>query len=53
MTTPPTDTVLLLHSSASSSHQWQALMQQLQAAHRVIAVDLHGMAQQIEAAHLR
>lgn len=48
MTTPPTDTVLLLHSSASSSHQWQALMQQLQAAHRVIAVDLHGHGRQAD-----
>lgn len=37
---PPT--VVLLHSSASSARQWQALREALQPDFRVLAVDLHG-----------
>ena len=35
-------TVVLLHSSASSSRQWQPLMQALEPSFRVHALDLHG-----------
>lgn len=48
MTTKTKDTVLLLHSSASSSRQWQALTLQLQTQHHVIAVDLHGHGRQAD-----
>src|SRR5262249_33301377 len=34
--------VILLHSSASSSRQWQSLVERLQPRHRVFSVDLHG-----------
>jgi pimeloyl-ACP methyl ester carboxylesterase len=34
--------VVCLHSSASSSGQWQALMERLTSRFRVIAVDLYG-----------
>jgi len=34
--------VVLLHSSASSSSQWRALMESLSAQHRVLAPDLQG-----------
>lgn len=40
MSHPPT--VVLLHSSASSSRQWQRLQQSLQARFRVLTVDFHG-----------
>lgn len=36
------ETVLLLHSSASSSAQWRALLDRLSERYRVIAPDLHG-----------
>jgi pimeloyl-ACP methyl ester carboxylesterase len=36
------DSVLLFHSSASSSRQWQPLIEQLQPHHRVHAIDLYG-----------
>ncbi|HUL09833.1 MAG TPA: alpha/beta fold hydrolase [Candidatus Acidoferrum sp.] len=39
------ETVLLLHSSASSSAQWRALTEILQARWRVLAPDLHGYGQ--------
>lgn len=35
-------TVVLLHSSASSARQWQALVAQLQPRLRCLAIDLHG-----------
>lgn len=35
-------TVVLLHASASSSRQWDALVQALQPTHDVQAIDLHG-----------
>lgn len=44
MTQPPT--VILLHSSASSSRQWDALVQMLAGRYRVHAVDLHGHGRQ-------
>ena len=44
MTQPPT--VILLHSSASSSRQWDALVQLLACRFRVHAVDLHGHGRQ-------
>jgi len=39
------ETVLLLHSSASSSAQWRPLTEVLQARWRVLAPDLHGYGQ--------
>jgi pimeloyl-ACP methyl ester carboxylesterase len=36
------ETVLLLHSSASSSGQWQSLTESLQATYRFLAPDLYG-----------
>src|SRR5437773_377846 len=36
------ETVLLLHSSASSGAQWRSLSEILQARWRVLAPDLHG-----------
>ncbi len=39
------ETVLLLHSSASSSAQWRSLTEILQARWRVLAPDLHGYGQ--------
>ena len=36
------ETVLLLHSSASSSAQWRSLTETLQNSHRVLAPDLYG-----------
>ncbi len=36
------ETVVLLHSSASSARQWQALAEQLRPQFRVHAIDLHG-----------
>lgn len=36
------ETVVLLHSSGSSSRQWQALAERLRPRHDVYAVDLHG-----------
>jgi len=39
------ETVLLLHSSASSSTQWRPLSESLQARWRVLAPDLHGYGQ--------
>lgn len=39
-------TVVLLHSSASSGRQWQALVEQLRPDVRVHAVDLHGHGRQ-------
>jgi pimeloyl-ACP methyl ester carboxylesterase len=39
------ETVLLLHSSASSSAQWRPLAEMLQAGWRVLAPDLHGYGQ--------
>jgi len=36
------ENVICLHSSMSSSRQWQDLMQRLQHSFRVIALDLHG-----------
>ena len=46
MTRTPTQTVLLLHSSGSSSRQWQALIEQLQPHYAVHAIDLHGHGRQ-------
>jgi pimeloyl-ACP methyl ester carboxylesterase len=40
------ETVVLLHSSASSSRQWQALAAQLQPQYRVLTIDLHGHGRQ-------
>lgn len=48
MTRTPTQTVLLLHSSASSSRQWQALIEQLRPHYTVHAIDLHGHGRQAE-----
>ncbi len=42
MNRTPEDTVLLFHSSASSSRQWQLLIDRLQPHHRVHAIDLYG-----------
>lgn len=42
------ETVLLLHSSSSSSRQWRALAEQLQPHYRVHAIDLHGHGQQTD-----
>lgn len=42
------ETVVLLHSSASSSRQWQMLAAQLQPQYRVIAIDLHGHGRQAD-----
>lgn len=46
MTHTHPDTVLLLHSSASSARQWQGLIAELKPHHRVIALDLHGHGRQ-------
>lgn len=42
------ETVVLLHSSASSSRQWQALAAQLQPQYRVMPIDLHGHGRQAD-----
>ena len=36
------DQVICLHSSMSSSRQWESLMKRLQHSYRVTALDLHG-----------
>jgi pimeloyl-ACP methyl ester carboxylesterase len=39
---PGTETVVLLHSSASSGAQWRALAERLRGSYRVVAPDLYG-----------
>lgn len=50
---PERETVVLLHSSAASARQWDALAEQLQPVYDVQAIDLHGHGRQADWAGAR